>query len=48
MSLCVAMGNIVPPMDEPIALKPVAKPRLRLNQCPMTPNVGPKIIPQAS
>src|ERR1700761_5664854 len=48
ISLCVAMGNTMPPMDEPTAVKPRASPRLRWNQWPTTLKVGPNIVPHIS
>ena len=48
MRLRAAMGKIVPPIDEPMAFMPRARPRLRLNQWPMMPIMGPKMMPHAN
>jgi len=42
-----AIGMVVPPMDEPTAINPNARPRFFLNQCAMIALEGPNIPPQA-
>ena len=41
-----AMGNMVPPTEDPMESNPRASPRLLLNQCDTTVSDGPKITPQ--
>lgn len=41
ISFRAAMGRTVPPIDEPTATKPIARPRRRLNQCAMTAYAKP-------
>ena len=43
-----AIGKIVPPMEDPQANMPKARPRRFLNQCDTTAIVGPKHTPQLS
>lgn len=45
ISFLAAIGNTVPPIEDPIATSPIASPRLFLNQCAITAVVGPKIPP---
>jgi hypothetical protein len=47
-SLRNAIGNKVPPREEPIATMPSARPRRRLNQWDTTLTAGPKLTPLAS
>ena len=48
INLLVAIGNIVPPKLDPVAITPRAIPRRFLNQCEVTPIAGPKVAPQPS
>lgn len=41
ISLREAIGNTVPPVDDPKAVTPIARLRLVLNQWPMIPTTGP-------
>ena len=43
-----AMGKIVPPIEEPHAMIPNAKPLRLLNQCEMTAGVEPNMNPEDS
>ena len=42
------MGKIVPPIEEPHAMIPKAKPLRFLNQCEMTAGVEPNMNPEDS
>ena len=48
MSLRATIGNAIPPMDPPKAVKPQATPSFFLNQFPTIPVSGPKHTPHAN
>lgn len=48
IKFCAAIGNTVPPIDDPIAVMPSASPLRFENQCDTTPSAGPNNIPLAS
>lgn len=48
IKFCAAIGNTVPPTDDPIAVIPSASPLRFENQCDTTPSAGPNNIPLAS
>lgn len=45
ISCRIKIGNIVPPMEDPSAVKPNTRPLLLLNQCPIIATIGPKHTP---
>ena len=47
MRFLTAMGMVVPPMDEPTAVNPNARPRFFLNQWAIIALAGPYTPPQA-
>jgi len=44
----MVIGITVPSREDPMATKPMAVPRLNLNQCAMTAVVGPNMPPHAN
>ena len=48
INFLAAIGMIVPPSEDPVALKPNANNLRFLNHCAVMVGTGPKTIPQAS
>jgi hypothetical protein len=48
INFCAAAGNTVLPIEDPMAVTDIARPRFLSNQCEMTTSAGLTMIPQQS